>query len=52
MFDSVYYHHKVLTAETEFRGLINRLANLEPPFFVDFLEILQHTDEEFNFYFF
>lgn len=52
MFDSVYYHHKVLTAETEFRGLINRLANLEKPFFVNFLEILRHTDEDFNFYFF
>ena len=52
MFDSVYYHHKVLTAETEFRGLINRLANLKKPFFVDFLEILRHTDEDFNFYFF
>lgn len=52
MFDSVYYHHKVLTAETEFRGLINRLANLEKPFFLNFLEILRHTDEDFNFYFF
>lgn len=52
MFDSVYYHHKVLTAETEFRGFINRLANLEKPFFVDFLEILRHTDEDLNYYFF
>lgn len=52
MFDSVYYHHKVLTAETEFRALINRLANLEKPFFVNFLEILRHTDEDFNIYFF
>ncbi len=52
MFDSVYYHHKVLTAETEFRNLINRLANLEIPFFCDFREILRHTDEDFNSYFF
>lgn len=52
MFDSVYYHHKVLTAETEFRSLINRLANLDSPFFVDFVEILRHTDEDFNSYFF
>lgn len=52
MFDSVYYHHKVLTAETEFRNLINRLANLEQPFFVNFVEILTHTDEDFNSYFF
>lgn len=52
MFDSVYYHHKVLTAETEFRNLINRLANLEQPFFNNFVEILRHTDEDFNSYFF
>lgn len=52
MFDSVYYHHKVLTAETEFRNLLGRLANLNKPFFVNFLEILRHTDEDFNSYFF
>lgn len=52
MFDSVYYHHKVLTAETEFRNLIGRLANLNKPFFVTFMEILKHTDEDFNNYFF
>lgn len=32
MFDSVYYHHKVLTAETEFRNLVGRLANLKNRF--------------------
>ena len=52
MFDSVYYHHKVLTAETEFRNLVGRLTNLKQPFFIDFYEILQHTDEDFNSYFF
>lgn len=52
MFDSVYYHHKVLTAETEFRNLVGRLANLKKPFFTNFVEILQHTDEDFNDYFF
>lgn len=52
MFDSVYYHHKVLTAETEFRNLVGRLANLKKPFFINFVEILQHTDEDFNDYFF
>lgn len=52
MFDSVYYHHKVLTAETEFRNLLGRLANLHKPVFVNFLEILRHTDEDFNHYFF
>ncbi len=52
MFDSVYYHHKVLTVETEFRNLVGRLANLKKPFFVNFLEILRHTDEDFNSYFF
>lgn len=52
MFDSVYYHHKVLTAETEFRTLINRLANLDKPVFMNFTEILCHTDEDFNSYFF
>ncbi len=52
MFDSVYYHHKVLTAETEFRNLVGRLANLKKPFFINFVEILRHTDEDFNDYFF
>lgn len=52
MFDSVYYHHKVLTAETEFRNLLGCLTNLHKPVFANFLEILQHTDEDFNHYFF
>lgn len=52
MFDSVYYHHKVLTAETEFRNLLGRLTNLNKPVFSNFLDILQHTDEDFNHYFF
>ena len=52
MFDSVYYHHKVLTAETEFRSIINQLANLEKPVFTSFTEILSYTDEDFGYYFF
>lgn len=52
MFDSVYYHHKVLTAETEFRNLVGRLVKLKTPVFVNFMEILHHTDEDFNKYFF
>lgn len=52
MFDSVYYHHKVLTAETELRELINELARLEDPLFTSFLEILEYTDGDFNKYFF
>ncbi len=52
MFDSVYYHHKVLTAETELRGLLNSLANLEKPLFSNFDEILEYTDDTFNKYFF
>lgn len=52
MFDSVYYHHKVLTAETEFRSVINRMANLKTPVFTSFTEILEYTDEDFNKYFF
>lgn len=52
MFDSVYYHHKVLTAETELRSLINELANLEEPLFTSFTEILEYVDEDFNQYFF
>lgn len=52
MFDSVYYHHKVLTAETELRELINELAQLEDPLFTSFLEILEYTDGDFNKYFF
>lgn len=52
MFDSVYYHHKVLTAETGFRNLLNRLAHLKKPVFHTFSEILEYTDEDFNYYFF
>ena len=52
MFDSVYYHHKVLTAETELRSLINKLAHLEEPLFTSFLEILEYSDTDFNHYFF
>lgn len=52
MFDSVYYHHKVLTAETELRGLLNKLANLDVPLFESFREILEYTDPDFNRFFF
>lgn len=52
MFDSVYYHHKVLTAETEMRNLINELANMNKPVFTSFDEILEYTDDSFNAYFF
>lgn len=52
MFDSVYYHQKVLTAETELRCLINQLANLREPLFTSFLEILEYSDDDFNHYFF
>ncbi len=52
MFDSVYYHHKVLTAETTFRSIIDRLAHMEVPIFTSFTEILNYTDGDFNYYFF
>lgn len=39
MFDSVYYHHKVLTAETSFRSIIDQLAHMDSPIFVSFAEI-------------
>lgn len=52
MFDSVYYHHKVLTAETSFRSIIDQLAHMESPIFVSFEEILNYTDGDFNYYFF
>lgn len=52
MFDSVYYHHKVLTAETELRELLNQLSNMEEPIFTSFNEILEYADDDFNKYFF
>lgn len=52
MFDSVYYHHKVLTAETGIRNLLNQLSYLKKPIFTSFSEILKYTDEDFNYYFF
>ncbi|MCL2253752.1 MAG: HD domain-containing protein [Lachnospiraceae bacterium] len=52
LFESVYYHHKVLTAETEFRSILNELSNLNKPIFNTFDEILSFSDDEFNSYFF
>ncbi len=51
MFDSVYYHHKVLTAETEFRSILNELSGLDRPIFNTFDEILNYSDDDFNAYF-
>lgn len=48
MYDSVYYHHKVLTAETEFRNILNQLTHLKHPIFMSFDEILSFTDYDFS----
>lgn len=52
MFDSIYYHHKVLTAETELRGLLNELPSLNNPVFTSFSDIPEYTDNDFIRYFF
>ena len=48
MYESVYYHHKVLTAETMFRDALRKLYMLKASDKISFCDILELTDDSFN----
>lgn len=48
MYESVYYHHKVLTAETMFRVALRKVYVLKDKKSIDFSDILEITDDYFN----
>ena len=48
MYESVYYHHKVLTAETMFRNALQKLYALKESSEISFTEILQLSDDAFS----
>lgn len=50
MYESVYYHHKILTAESMFRKALRKLYEGENTKNINFAEILSLTDEVFNEY--
>ena len=52
MYESVYYHHKVLTAETMFRIALRKIYSLKNEKSINFADILELTDDSFNSKFF
>lgn len=48
MFESVYHHHKVLTAESMFRELLRDIYQNKRTENMSFYEILKLTDDSFN----
>ena len=50
MFNSVYYHQKVRTAETMLRKIMESLNALKVPEVTDFTKILLMTDDIFGYY--
>ena len=48
MYESVYYHHKVLTAEVMFRDVLRRIYRLKNKENINFCDILTLTDDSFN----
>ena len=48
MYESVYYHHKVLTAEVMFRDVLRRIYSMKKPEDISFCDILMLTDDAFN----
>lgn len=48
MYESVYYHHKVLTAETMFRIALRKIYSLKNEKSINFADILELTDDSFN----
>lgn len=50
MYESVYYHHKVMTAETMFRKVLKRLYENENKEKISFANIMLLTDDIFNEY--
>lgn len=50
MYESVYYHHKVLTAESMFRKALQKLYSKQESSDISFVEIMKLTDDIFNEY--
>lgn len=50
MYESVYYHHKVLTAESMFRKMLKKLYQIEDKENQSFTKIMRLTDDVFNEY--
>ena len=50
MYESVYYHHKVLTAESMFRKMLKKLYRIEDKENQSFTKIMRLTDDVFNEY--
>lgn len=50
MYESVYYHHKVLTAESMFRKMLKKLYQIEDKENQSFTKIMKLTDDVFNEY--
>lgn len=50
MYESVYHHHKVLTAEMMFRSILRRIYSMKDCESISFTDILKLTDEAFNDY--
>lgn len=50
MYESVYYHHKVLTAETMFRLALRKMYEFKSAEQISFTDVLHLTDDVFNEY--
>ena len=50
MYESVYYHHKILTAESMFRKMLRNLYEIEDETNLSFTKIMSLTDDMFNEY--
>ncbi len=50
MYESVYYHHKILTAESMFRKMLRNLYEIEDESNLSFTKIMSLTDDIFNEY--
>lgn len=50
MYESVYYHHKILTAESMFRKMLKSFYEIEDDTNLSFTKIMRITDDMFNQY--
>lgn len=50
LYESVYYHHKVLTAESMFRKMLRKLYEIKDEENLNFTKIMKLTDDNFNEY--
>ena len=50
MYESVYYHHKILTVESMFRKMLRNLYEIKDETNLSFTKIMKLTDDMFNEY--